>query len=245
ERKPSTLRNDQVCSEGFVPKGHLDPEQLSWLSQQLEGLRGQWVIAMIHHNVLEHLPGQAKHPMGQRYILQNRKALIQTLKAGGVNLMFTGHLHIQDIVQAGTLWEITTGSLVSYPHPYRILTVTPQTTGQLQVQVETFRVPAVENWPDLQAYSLQWMRDRADPFMVKLLTSPPFRLPVAKAEKFAPELQDFWASISAGDPYFDYPQLPTTVNQFLKTFGAVDQDGHHCPIDNNTTLLFPAPAGKS
>ncbi|MBE7380601.1 MAG: metallophosphoesterase [Leptolyngbya sp. SIO1E4] len=224
-------------------RGSVDETQLTWLSEQLEALRGAWVMVMIHHNVLEHLPGQAQHPMGQRYILQNREALIQRLQAGGVNLLFTGHLHIQDIAQEGALWEITTGSLVSYPHPYRILTATPQPTGQLQVQVETFRVPAAVGWPDLQAHSLQWMRDRADLFMLKLLTCPPCGLPLDKAKQFAPELQDFWASISAGDPNFDFPQLPEAVNQYLRAFGAVDQDGHYCPIDNDTTLMLPGPVG--
>ena len=227
-----------------LPVGYVEDEQLLWLSQCLKTLQGQWVMVMIHHNVLEHLPGQAKHPLGKRYILQNREALIHRLQAGGVNLILTGHLHVQDIVQESGLWEVTTGSLVSYPHPYRILTVTPQTAESMQVQVETFRVSAVEGWPDLQASSYQWMCDRAIPFMVKLLTSPPFELSVDKAKQLAPELKNFWASISTGDTYFDYPHLPATVNQLLRRFGAVDRDGNHRPIDNNTTLLLPSLALK-
>lgn len=220
--------------------GYVDDDQLTWLSEQLETLRGEWVMVMIHHNVLEHLPGQAKHPLGRRYILQNREALIHTLESRGVNLLFTGHLHVQDIAQEGRLWEITTGSLVSYPHPYRIVTATPQASGHLQVQVATFKVPAIEDWPDLQGSSLQWMCDRAVPFIMKLLTAPPFTLPVDKAEQFAPDLRDLWASIAAGDAYFDYPHLPSSVNQHLKTFGAIDQEGNHHPIDNDTTLHLNA-----
>lgn len=223
-----------------IPVGYVDDEQLTWLSQRLAALLGQQVIAMIHHNVLEHLPGQAKHPLGQRYIVQNRDALIRCLVEGGVNLLFTGHLHVQDMAQQGALWEITTGSLVRYPHPYRILTLTPQAGGQMQLQVETHRVPAVEDWPDLQTSSRQWMRDRATPFMTKLLSCPPFNLELAQAQQFAPELQDFWASLSAGDANFDYPQLPSSVNQHLRAFGAVNAEGEHQAIDNNATLLLPA-----
>jgi 3',5'-cyclic AMP phosphodiesterase CpdA len=219
--------------------GYVDAEQLAWLSQQLEILRAQWVMVAIHHNVLEHLPGQAHHPMGRRYIVENRAELIHRLQAGGVQVLFTGHLHVQDIVRAGTLWEITTGSLVSYPHPYRILTVTPQSSGHLQLQVESYRVQRVETVPDLQASSLQWMRDHALPFMVKFLTSPPFHLPIEKAEYYAPELRDFWAAISAGDSYFDYTQLPPEINQKLQSFGAIDAAGQHQPIDNAATLLLP------
>ena len=225
-----------------IPYGYMDDEQLAWLSTQLQALQGQWVMVMIHHNVLEHLPGQAKHPLGQRYILRNRRTLIHTLKKAGVNLLFTGHLHVQDIANANSLWEITTGSLVSYPHPYRIVTATPQATGPIQVQIETFRVSAIADWPDLQARSLEWMCDRADPLMIKLLSTPPFNLALDKAEELAPELKAFWASIAAGDCYFDYPQLPSAVNQRLKAFGAVDAHGNYNPIDNNTTLLLPFPA---
>lgn len=38
-------------------------------------------------------------------------------------LIFTGHLHSQDIAQRGGLVDVETGSTVSYPHPYRIITV--------------------------------------------------------------------------------------------------------------------------
>lgn len=219
-----------------LPVGYVDPQQLTWLSEQLDRLQGQLVFAMIHHNVLEHLPGQANHPLGQRYMLQNRDALLAVLNAKGVRLIFTGHLHVQDIVQEGPLREITTGSLVSYPHPYRIVSVTPQTANDIQVQVESFRVSAVENWPDLQTTSLRWMRDRSLPFMVRLLTCPPFGLSPEEAEKYAPSLKDFWAHIAAGDVNFDYPQLPAKVNQHLQLFGAIDPQGNHRPVDNNATF---------
>ncbi|MEM0980150.1 MAG: metallophosphoesterase [Cyanobacteria bacterium P01_H01_bin.58] len=222
-----------------IPVGYMEEEQLAWVSAQLEKLAGQWVMVMIHHNVLEHLPGQAKHPMGQRYILKNRDALMRKLQAAGVQLIFTGHLHVQDIAQTAGLWEITTGSLVSYPHPYRIVTATPQPSGHLQLQIETYRVTTVADWPDLQGSSLKWASDRAIPFMVKFLTCPPFHLPIAEAERYAPELRDFWITISAGDADFNYPQLPEELNQRLRQFGAVDPQGNHRPIDNNTQLLLP------
>ncbi|MEM9769757.1 MAG: metallophosphoesterase, partial [Cyanobacteria bacterium P01_D01_bin.71] len=219
----------------------VDAAQLDWLSATLAGLKSEWVMVAIHHNVLEHLPDQAHHPMGRRYITENREALLQRLRQGGVRLIFTGHLHVQDIAQDGNLWEVTTGSLVSYPHPYRILTLTPQPSGHLTLQVESHRVQAVPNWPDLQAASRQWMRDRSAQFMTKFLTCPPFNLPLDKAAFYAPELQDFWANIAAGDIRLDYPQLPAAINRYLQKFGAVDAAGNYCPIDNQATLTLAAP----
>lgn len=225
-----------------LPVGYLDDAQLAWLSSCLSDLQGQWVMVMIHHNVLEHLPGQSQHPLGQRYILQNRQALIRILQSAGVNLVLTGHLHVQDIAREAGLWEITTGSLVSYPHPYRVITVRPSEVNCVQLQVETARVQAVEAWPDLQATSLQWMRDRAIPFMTKLLVSPPFDLSADAAATAAPALKDFWASISAGDANFEYPHLPDFVSEKLRKFGAIDQDGQYRPIDNNTTFSLSVSA---
>lgn len=224
--------------------GYVDEAQLDWLTQTLDTLRSEWVMVAIHHNVLEHLPGQSRHPMGRRYITTNRDELIRRLRTGGVNLLFTGHLHVQDIAQANDLWEITTGSLVSYPHPYRILSLAPQPSGHLQLVVESQRVQAVPDWPDLQATSRQWMRDRSQQFMVKFLTSPPFNLPVDKAEFYAPELQDFWATVSAGDGRFDYAHLPADLNHAFQAFGAVDAAGGYRPIDNQATLQFGPPLAE-
>ncbi|HEY9888349.1 MAG TPA: metallophosphoesterase [Candidatus Obscuribacterales bacterium] len=221
--------------------GYVDDDQLAWLAQTLATLRGEWIMVMIHHNVLEHLPDQAQHPMGQRYITANRTALIELLRAGGVSLILTGHLHVQDIAHDHGLWEITTGSLVSYPHPYRLLTLTPQPDGRLQLQVTSDRVQAVEHWPDLPTTSRQWMGDRALPFMTKFLTCPPFNLPPNKAAFYAPEVKDFWADVAAGDGNFDYDRLPPALNQIFKQFGAVDQAGQHHPIDNQATLMLSRP----
>ena len=218
--------------------GFVDRPQLDWLSTTLETLRDDWVMVALHHNVLEHLPGQACHPMGCRYITQNREDLIKRLQQGQVNLLFTGHLHVQDIAQEENLWEITTGSLVSYPHPYRILTLTPQSSDRLELAVESHRVQAVPDWPNLQATSRQWMRDRSQNFMARFLMSPPFNLSPDKAAFYALDLQDFWADISAGDSRFDYEQFPAEINRLFQSFGAADAVGNYRAIDNQATLQF-------
>lgn len=218
--------------------GYLDPEQLAWLDDLLPRLQDDLVLVMLHHNVLEHLPGQAISPLGQRYMLHNHQALIRRLEAARVPLLFTGHLHVQDIARRGDLCEILTGSLVSYPHPYRVLEVTQTDTGRLTVAVQSHRVQAVEDWPDLQAMSYQWMCDRAFPFMVKFLTHPPLNLSQAEAEAIAPDLKHFWATIAAGDPQFDFSHLPAAARQVLQPFHAVDSQGQPQQLDNQATLVF-------
>jgi 3',5'-cyclic AMP phosphodiesterase CpdA len=223
-----------------LPYGWVDEAQLQWLTDILAAPWEGLTLAMIHHNLLDHLPGQHRHPLGRRYSIQNRTALLDCLQSFQVPLLFTGHLHVQDVAQQGSLWEVTTGSLVSYPHPYRVVTVTP-TAENIQVQIQSHRVQAVPDWPDLQGASLTWMRDRAIPFMTRLLTLPPFNLSVAEASRYAPEFKDFWATIAAGDGQFRYPHLPTDLQRQLHRFGAVDERGQYRAIDNDTTLHFAAP----
>ncbi|MEM9977032.1 MAG: metallophosphoesterase [Cyanobacteria bacterium P01_D01_bin.2] len=213
--------------------GWLDPEQLDWLDAQLDQATGLTLV-MLHHNALEHLPRQSRSRMGQRYMVKNASALTQRLQAANVPLMFTGHLHVQDIAQADRLYEVTTGSIVSYPHPYRICELATAEGGH-HLNIQSHRIEAVPHWPTLQATSRQWMAERSFPFMMKLLTGKPLNLPPTKAEQYAPVLKDFWADIAAGDAQFDFPGLPTQLQRYLKTFSAI-ADGHPHGIDNDATL---------
>lgn len=218
-----------------INTGRLDEAQLAWLQMILAETKGEVVLVMVHHNVVEHLPGQASSLMGRRYMLDNAAAFLDLLHSAGVRLLFTGHLHVQDIAQDRGLYEITTGSLVSYPHPYRILEFQQNDRGQ-QLRIESGRVTAVPGWADLQHCSREWMGDRSFSFMLKLLTNPPLSLSIAEAEKLAPALRYFWADIANGDATFDFPQFSSELNQYFASFSATDGYGNpHC-IDNSTTL---------
>ncbi len=218
--------------------GCLDEQQLVWLEQVLAQTQDKLVVVMLHHNVIEHVPGQTTHPLGKRYMLANAPVLLNILKAGGVNLIFTGHLHVQDIAYQEGIYEITTGSLVSYPHPYRILQLQTDEQGKRTLQIESHRVESVPGWENLPQISREWMGDRSYPFMMKLLTSPPLNLPRAEADKLAPSLRYFWATIAAGDALFDYPDFPPTVRRYFQSFSAMTSDGKPALIDNHTSLLI-------
>ncbi len=219
--------------------GHVDEAQLAWLDECLPQLRGDLVLVMLHHNVLEHLWGQAQSPLGQRYMVHNRQALIQRLESAQVPLICTGHLHVQNIARQGSLCEVLTGSLVSYPHPYRVLEATWEPGQSLGLEVQSHRLVAVEPWDDLQTMSYQWMCDRAGVFMAKFLAAPPINLPPAEAEALAPCLSHFWPTIADGDPQFDLAHLPPSVRPILERFNAVDAHGHPEAIDNDTHLVWP------
>lgn len=230
--------NSNSFNEQGQQVGRLDNTQLEWLREILANLGDELVLVMVHHNVVEHLPNQSLHPLGRRYMLENAAKLLQLLCDSGVQLVFTGHLHVQDIADYHGVYDITTGSLVSYPHPYRVLQFNRDKQGRNWLQIESHRVESVPNWPTLQQLSRQWMGERSLPFMLQLLTQPPLNLPQAEAEEIAPSLRDFWADIADGDALFDFPDFPLLSRRYLQKFGAIAIDGKPTLIDNNTTLLL-------
>ncbi|MEM6752599.1 MAG: metallophosphoesterase [Cyanobacteria bacterium P01_C01_bin.38] len=218
--------------------GRLDDEQLRWLEEVLAAADDELIMVMVHHNVVEHLPNQASHPMASRYMLNNAPELLQILRRYKVQLVFTGHLHIQDIACQNNVYDITTGSLVSYPHPYRILEYRQNNRGEAKLQISSRKVESVSNFPDLQQSSHKWMCDRSFPFIVKLLTLPPLNLPQDKAEELAPTLRSFWANIAAGDAFLEFPEFPEKLRQHFEKYSAITPEGHRTFIDNHSTLLL-------
>ncbi|MBD0387136.1 MAG: metallophosphoesterase [Nostoc sp. C3-bin3] len=225
--------------------GCLDAKQLLWLEEVLAASGDELVLVMVHHNVVEHLPNQSSHPLANRYMLSNSAELLQLLRRYGVKLVFTGHLHVQDIAYSDGVYDITTGSLVSYPHPYRVLEFHRDHQGKESLQILSHRVASVPEFPDLQESSRQWMGDRSFPFLIKLLTHSPLNLPLSQAKKLAPSLREFWATIADGDAVLDYPHFPLEVRRYIQSYGALAQSNPDMAtnatltlIDNNSTLLL-------
>nr|WP_198648949.1 metallophosphoesterase [Cyanothece sp. BG0011] len=216
--------------------GYLDEEQLTWLEKLLPQVKDQLLLVMIHHNVIEHLPDQSDHPLGKRYMLGNASLLLKMLRSANCQLIFTGHLHVQDLAYDRGIYEITTGSLVSYPHPYRIIEVKRPPKGSLSLNITSHRVKSVPGWENLEAISRQWLGDRSFGFMVKLLTASPLKISIEEAEKFAPSLRDFWSDIAAGDGIFDFPDFPPEVRRYFQQFSAVKADGTPALMDNQAIL---------
>jgi 3',5'-cyclic AMP phosphodiesterase CpdA len=222
--------NSNIFDETGKQIGCLDQQQLDWLQAVLERTTDEFVMVMLHHNVIEHLPGQATNPLGRRYMLQNAPQLLEILDQANVQLLFTGHLHVQDIAQWQNIYEITTGSLVSYPHPYRILNWRTEPNGKQVLHIESHRITSVGGWPDLPEQSRERIADHSLPFMTKLLTSPPLSLPQEEAVQFAPDLRYFWADVAEGDAELHFPKFPTPVRRYFEAFS------RERAIDNNTSL---------
>jgi 3',5'-cyclic AMP phosphodiesterase CpdA len=229
------LNSNQFDNQG-VQQGYLDEAQLLWLQDLLAETRDELVLVMVHHNVIEHVPYQSKTPMGRRYMLDNAPQLLQILRSAGVRLVFTGHLHAQDIADDRGVYDITTGSIVSYPHPYRILEFRTDDRGCQWLQIQSERVVSIPGWSNLSQVSRQWMGDRSRPFMLRLLTEHPLNLSVEEAEPLVSDLRYFWADIANGDAQFAFPHFPPGIRQFFESFSAINREGFFSAIDNHITL---------
>jgi predicted phosphodiesterase len=227
------LNSNQFTSDG-QQLGCLDEEQLIWLDNTLQHLTDKLVLIMIHHNVIEHLPGQSSHKLGKRYMLDNATELKAILRKYGVKLIITGHLHVQDLAIEEGLTEITTGSIVSYPHPYRILDL----YNLSKLSISSYLVENVPGWDDLLIRSRESMAAKSHYFMLRLLTEYPLYLPEEKAAPITPRLRYFWADIAAGDTLFDFSDLPESVSEYLEKFGAKNKEGYPHLIDNHITLFL-------
>ncbi len=217
--------------------GCLDDEQLIWLESVLQTTNNKLVLLTIHHNIIEHLPQQSKHPLGKRYMLDNRIAVLDLLKKYGVKFIFTGHLHVQDIAEWNGMYEICTGSMVSYPHPYRIIEVTNKDNNKTEINIQSHQIKSIPGWENLAEESREYLSDRSPRFMMSLLTASPLNLSPEEAAKYTPDLRYFWSDIASGDSYFDFPQFPPLVRQYFQQFSAIDATGNPNLIDNQATLV--------
>lgn len=103
-------------------------ETLEWLIDKAKTARnnGKQVIAMMHHPLFPHITGGDMYI--DTYTVGDYATVRDALIDAGVNVILSGHFHTSDIAKdwkddaAKAVYDINTGSLISYPCDYRILT---------------------------------------------------------------------------------------------------------------------------
>jgi len=112
------------------------PEHAAWILEQLclAKEQGVTVIAMQHHPVLPHI--SPLFTGGS--CVGDREDVAQMLADAGLRYLFTGHIHMQDILRydspaGSTLYEISVAALCGYPAPMVRVTVEE---GGLTVKTE-------------------------------------------------------------------------------------------------------------
>ncbi len=112
-----------------VTGGDISGLKLQWIESQIKSAKaeGKTVIGMMHHGIVPHFTTEPVDFPG--FVVNNYAALQNTFSNLGLQIMFTGHFHAQDL--AGQYFgnnqymlDIETGSLVNYPAPIRFVEVT-------------------------------------------------------------------------------------------------------------------------
>lgn len=99
--------------------GVLLPETLEWIEHcaKLAKENNARLIAVMHHSLIDH-----SSLVNQGYTVKNSDEALELFYKYGIELVLTGHIHLQDIKTKKQndriVYDIATGSLSVYPHQY-------------------------------------------------------------------------------------------------------------------------------
>ena len=133
-----------------ISGGRIHPETMQWALEVLQEAKSKsiLVIGMMHHGLVEHMPYQATFM--PNYLIEDWQNNAEILADNGLQIMFTGHFHSNDITllttpKGNTIYDIETGSLAGYPFPYRLMTLQNK-----RLTIKSFFIDSIPSNPNLQ-----------------------------------------------------------------------------------------------
>lgn len=150
-----------------------DDDELGWILAQIEDAKAarDYIFAMTHHPML---PPSPVFPMiSERDMLGNYKEVARILADAGLEFMFTGHTHMQNISsftteKGNTIYDVNSGSLIGYPGPMRICEIDDE-----KMKIETIQIDDIDGLPDGNDLRTH-MRLQFDAMLTKLFYSMAF-----------------------------------------------------------------------
>lgn len=114
--------------------GNVSETTLNWVVEKATAARasGKKVIAMMHHPLMPHFTGVDNFV--STAVVGNYETVRNTLADAGIRVVFTGHFHTSDIAKdwnadmTREIYDVNTGSLISYPCDYREVTMSADFT---------------------------------------------------------------------------------------------------------------------
>ena len=146
--------------------GRLRPATITWALAEADKARaaGKQVVLMEHHNIVQHHDAQAK--IQSEYIIEDYTSVSQQMARHGVHLAFTGHTHLQDIaayhyydalkVRNDSIVDVSTGSTISYPNPWRTIRVSGDFT---RWEIATEYIKSIPSLADVQGTCYKRLAD--------------------------------------------------------------------------------------
>ncbi|MDP4290164.1 MAG: metallophosphoesterase [Bacteroidota bacterium] len=221
---------DQNVPGGFeTVGGAIKPETMTWILDRLAYAKTHniTVLGMMHHGILEHYTDQSVIDPG--YVVDNWQATADKLIDAGLKIMFTGHYHANDITLRKKtnkiLYDIETGSLVTPPSPYRLITLNRDC-----MSIETGHITSIDatipGGLDFVTYSNMFLAGHLDGIFTYLLSNPPYYVPPTVAGNIAPLFRDGMMAHYAGDEHITLKEwmLDNKLNTISPTLAKIVRD---------------------
>ena len=225
----------------------------AWIQAQLDEAkqRGVRVMAMMHHGLVEHFANQAF--IFPEFVINDRDAVAGLLSNGGVGAIFTGHFHANDITRGTpstatqSIYDVETGSAVTYPCPYRIVDVSDDSLA-----ITTQHITSIDydlgGAPDFQTYAHDSLRLGLETLISTLIEAPPYSVAPTDASQLAPWLGDGLVAHYAGDEVMPADALAEAQTLMSSSNGVMQLSGRMLqsiwtdlpPPDNTVTLDLAA-----
>lgn len=138
--------------------GRIRPATMQWIEERMKEARKRdiAVIAMMHHGLTEHFTGQVAHY--PEYVVYNYREVSSYFAKWGIDLCFTGHFHANDITRAdtenGPIYDIETGSLVTYPTPLRTVRINSN-----KAHINSIFINRIPSHKDFSSYAREYAAD--------------------------------------------------------------------------------------
>lgn len=128
--------------------GTIRGKTMNWVKKQLKKATEEKkkTVVFLHHNIFAH-----NELLSNGFVLNNAEEFKNVLADYQVPIVFSGHIHAQDImtetVNDHPLTEIVSSSFSIAPQGYGVVTLNGN-SFDYQKQENTYKIPQVENYPE-------------------------------------------------------------------------------------------------
>ena len=227
--------------------GAFKEQTLKWIREIAAKAREKQkrVIAFMHHGITEHYEGQAKF-YGE-YVVNNHEEVSALFASLGINVVFTGHYHAQDVTlktwkNGNFIYDIETGSLVTYPCPVREIDISG--TG---MQIKSHFLEQIPSHPEgFTTYSRNFVHSGIAGIAERTLIS--YKLKPEEAALLAGQIADaflahYKGDEQAGDQFLDLTGVGLKGRFIILFKKKLIKSLYHDlpPADNNLTINLDGP----
>ncbi len=204
--------NQNIAIVGGRIKPETEQWALGWIAEAKK--RHVLLFGMMHHGIVEHYTGQNQLDPG--YVIDDYETIAHEFTQAGLSIMFTGHYHANDITARPDgdkiLYDIETGSMVTPPSPYRIITLKKEGMNISTKYITSIPV-SLPGGLDFPTYSNLFLSSHLDGYIGYAISNPPYSLPPELVDMGAPLLRNAFMAHYAGDEKIN-PQEQNLVNDF-------------------------------